>query len=172
MPPVARPVSQPLQFDSAAARCPRCADRRTRRSHLSSPSLLQVGSCRSTDAVVFIPPLCVGVHRAAHGEQVTLPGTREKNRQLLRHQANPDKLRTNFFLCVCGAFLPPPTEARFPSGNGSPEVLFRAVRRFLREPRRLLRSRAADASNGERLKSARRNPTSSSRYLTVAKVVY
>lgn len=68
---------------------------------------------------------------------------------------------------VCGAF----PKRVFPSGNGSPEVLLRTVRRFC-EPRRLLRSRAADAANGKRLKSARLNPTSSTRYFTIAKVVY
>lgn len=67
-------------------------------------------------------------------------------------------------LFLCGAF----PKRVFPTGNGSPEVLLRTVRRFC-EPRRLLRSRAADASNGKRLKSARLNPTSSTRYLTIAK---
>lgn len=95
-------------------------------------------------------------------ERVTLTGTREKNQQL-RHQTNPRQL--HFF--VCGAF----PKRVFPSGNGSPEVLLRTVRRFC-EPRRLLRSRAADAANGKRLKSARLNPTSSTRYFTIAKVVY
>lgn len=149
-----------MLFSSAAARCPRCTDRRPRRSHLGSSSLLQVGAAgRPTRSSSFL--LSVGVHRAAHRERVTLTGTREKNQQL-RHQANPD---SSTFLC--GAF----PKRVFPSGNGSPEVLFRTVRRFC-EPRRLLRSRAADASNGERLKSARLNPTSSTRYLTIAKIVY
>lgn len=124
-----------------------------------SPELVQPppgGSCRSSDTVVFIPSLCGRPPSSPVGASDSDWHPWKRNSKL-RHQTDLD--RSAFFATF--SFFP---------GNDSPEVLLRAVRFW--EPWRLIRSRAAGDSNGERLKSARRNRTSSTRYLSIAKIVY